>query len=383
MKIPLSWLQLTHEKVRLLVALAGITFADVLMFTQIGFRDALYDSSVRLHKSLQTDLVLINSQSDTYTSLKPFSQRRLYEVLGLSGVDSVTPLYLDFAFWKNPVKRNTRGILVLGVNPDKNVITLPGVAENLDKIKLQDTVLFDQKSRAEFGPIAQWFNEGKVVQTEVANRQIRVGGLFSMGTSFGADGNIITSDVNFFRIFSGQEKGSIDIGLIHLKPGADPQQVKQEIEAKLTAKDVRVLTKEEFIEHEKYYWRTRTSIGFIFSLGVGMGFIVGTVIVYQILYTDVADHLPEYATLKAMGYTNTYLLGVVFQEAILLACVGFIPGFSLSLLMYFNAAKATGLPIMMTTAKAVNVLVLTLIMCAISGVIAVNKLRSADPADIF
>jgi putative ABC transport system permease protein len=383
MKINLAWLQLTHEKIRLLVALAGITFADVLMFMQMGFRDALLDSSVRLHKSIDAEIILLNSQSETFVNFKSFSQRRLYETLGVNGVQSVTPVYLDFAFWKNPVKRNERGILVLGINPDKHLINLPGVAENQDKTKLEDVVLFDRKSRAEFGPISEWFNQGKQITTEVAGRKIHIGGLFALGTSFGADGNLVTSDVNFIRLFPQRNPGLIDMGLIKLEPGEDVNVVKPRIQAKLAYDDVVVLTKAEFINHEKHYWMTRTAIGFVFTLGTVMGFVVGTVIVYQILYTDVADHLPEYATLKAMGYADRYLLAVVFQEAIILACIGFIPGLSISLFMYANAAKATGLPIFMTVVRAGMVLILTVIMCCLAGTVAVGKLRAADPADIF
>jgi putative ABC transport system permease protein len=107
------------------------------------------------------------------------------------------------------------------------------------------------------------------------------------------------------------------------------------------------------------------------------------VIVYQILYTDVSDHLAEYATLKAMGYTDTYLLGVVFQEAILLAGLGYIPAFALAVLLYDLTANATLLPIAMTFNRAVLVLLLAVSMCFISGAIAVRRLRAADPADIF
>nr|WP_041237892.1 ABC transporter permease DevC [Gloeothece citriformis] len=383
MKIPLSWLQLTHEKTRLLVAIAGITFADILMFMQLGFRDALFDSSVKFHKQLETDIVLLNSRSETFVNLKQFSQRRLYTALGVPGVESVTPMYIGFAFWKNPVKQNLKNILVIGFNPEKNVVRLPGVAEKKALLKQQDLVLFDQKSRQEFGPVVQWFNQGKTVTTEVAERKIKIGGLFSLGTSFGADGNLITSDVNFFRLFSNRDRGLIDLGLIQVAPNADVNAVVQAIQKEIAAEDVMVMTKADFIEFEKNYWRTRTTIGFVFAFGTLMGFIVGTVIVYQILYTDVADHLPEYATLKAMGYTDFYLLSVVFQEAIILAIIGFIPGVSAALFMYYRVANATGLPIMMTVSRAITILILTILMCVISGIISVGKLRSADPADIF
>jgi len=383
MKIPLSWLQLTHEKMRLAVAIAGIAFADILMFMQLGFKNALFDSSVRLHKSLQGDIFILNSQTDSLVGGKSFSSRRLYEVMGIDGVKNVSPLYINVTDWKNPVTKGSRRIFVVGVNPVNNLFTLPGMEKALPLIKQPDVVLFDERSRAEFGPIKQDFEAGKVVKTEVANRQITVGGLFALGASFGADGTIFTSDLNFFRIFPTRSKGLIDVGVIQLESNANLENILKKIKDKLSAKDVQIFTKEELIQHEKNYWQKRTTIGFIFGLGTVMGFIVGTVIVYQILYTDVADHLPEYATLKAMGYADNYLLMVVFQEALLLAVIGFIPSLGLSIFFYANTAKATGLPILMTVARAITVLVLTMLMCTISGGIAVGKLRSADPADIF
>ncbi|AFY49047.1 DevC protein [Nostoc sp. PCC 7524] len=381
-KIPLAWLQLTREKTRLAVALAGIAFADILMFMQLGFRDALYYSNVRLHSSLQGDIVLLNRQSNAVLAMKGFSQRRLYKALELPSVQSVHPIYLDYSVWKNPDTGKTRSILVFGINPETNVFNLPGVQENLDKLKLPDTVLFDRSSRQEYGPIAKYFEQGKDVTAEVRRRRVRVGGLFTLGASFGADGNLITSDVNFLRLFLNRQKGLIDIGLIRLKPGYNANTVAQELRNYLP-QDINVLTKQEFIDFERNYWASSTAIGFIFTLGTIMGFIVGTVIVYQILYTEVADHLSEYATLKAIGYTHKYLLSVILQEALILAFLGYIPGWAFSLLMYQTARDATLLPVFMSFERAITVLILTFIMCVVSGTIAVRKLRSADPADIF
>ncbi|MEH2024365.1 ABC transporter permease DevC [Nostoc sp.] len=381
-KIPLSWLQLTREKTRLAVALAGIAFADILMFMQLGFRDALYYSNVRFHNSLQGDIVLINSQSSAVLAMRSFSQRRLYKALELPAVQSVHPIYLDFTIWKNPVTGRPRSILIYGMNPETNLVNLPGVQENLDKLKLPDVVLFDRSSRVEYGPIATNYEQGKTVTAEVRRRRIKVEGLFTLGASFGADGNLITSDINFLRIFNNRQKGLIDIGLIRLKPGADAKVVAQELR-KYLPNEVNVLTKQEFIDFERNYWANSTAIGFIFTLGTVMGFIVGTVIVYQILYTEVADHLAEYATLKAIGYTQNYLLTVILQEALLLAILGYFPGIVFALFMYKSARDATLLPVFMSFDRAVMVLFLTIMMCIISGAIAVRKLRSADPADIF
>lgn len=382
--IPLAWLQLKRERIRLLVALAGIGFAVILMFIQFGFQDALFDSAVSLHRNLEGDIFLISPQSTALIAMEQFPQRRLYQALGVNGVASVSPLYLGFATWRNPTNRRTRQILVIAFDPDNPVFS-QAIASDLAPIQLPDTVLFDRASREEFGPIGELFDQQKVVTTELSGRRVTVGGLFKLGASFGADGNLITSDLNFLRLFGQREIGQLDVGVIRLKPEADLAQVLQQLQALLqdATKDVRVLSKEGFVEFERSYWSSSTAIGFIFTLGAAIGFIVGTVIVYQILYTDVSDHLPEYATLKAMGYRNSYLLSVVFQEAFILAIMGYIPGFLLSTGLYNLTRNATSLPIFMTVQRSLMVFCLTVIMCMVSGAIAVRRVQDADPADIF
>ncbi|MEN9222097.1 MAG: ABC transporter permease DevC [Thermostichus sp. BF3_bins_97] len=382
-KIPLAWLQLTREKIRLLVALAGIAFACILMFMQLGFRDSLLESAIRFHVALRGDIFLVSPQSNALIAMDTFSQRRLYQALGFEGVQAVSPVYVSFALWKNPETRRTRSIFVVGFDPSADLLELPELTPaKLAEIKKADVVLFDRSSRNEFGPIPEWFESGREVITEVGNRRVTVGGLFQMGATFGADGTILTSDLNFLRLFPQRGRGLVDIGVVQVQPGVDPGPIVQQMRA-LLPEDVRVLSREEFIEMEKTYWEEGTAIGFIFGLGVGMGFIVGIVIVYQILYTDVSDHLAEYATLKAMGYTDGYLLGVVFQEAIFLAGLGYIPAFALAILLYDLTANATLLPVVMTLNRALLVLGLAVTMCFISGAIAVRRLRAADPADIF
>jgi putative ABC transport system permease protein len=384
-KIQLAWAQLTREKMRLVIALAGIGFADLLMFMQFGFRDALFESSVSFHSQLKGDIFITSTQSTALIAMKSFPQRRLYQALSFNGVTAISPVYLGFGLWKNPDpnQRKTRQLMVIGFDPTRPVFDMPEIQNNLDKIKIADVVLFDQASRPEFGPVVEYFNQGKPVETEVDNRRIAVEGLFTLGASFGADGNIVTSDLNFLRIFATRRtKGLIDIGIVHLQPGTDVKAVVAKMRATLPS-DVRIASKEEFVAFEKKYWEEGTAIGFIFTLGAAMGFIVGIVIVYQILYTDVTDHLPEYATLKAMGYKDFYFLSVVFQEALILAILGYLPGFGVSVLLYNLGRSATSLPMYMTVGKAVTVFVMTVVMCCLSGAIAVRKLQAADPADIF
>lgn len=382
-KIPLAWLQLTHEKYRTILALAGITFSNILMFMQLGFETALYDSTTRLHSILAADLIMISPRSKSLAYMRRFPSRRLYQVLGMNGVDSVSPVYVDFADWKNHTNADYRTIFVFGVPPEKTVINLPEVNQNLNKLKLPDTFLFDRYSRPEYGPVVREFENKKQIVTEINNHRFKTVGLFTLGASFAADGNLITSDQNFLYLFQHRRRrGEIDIGVINLRSGVDKQKVLQNIVAKLP-KDVKIFTHQGFINFEKEYWRNSTPIGFMFKLGTAMGFIVGIVIVNQILLTDINDHLPEYATLKAMGFTEYYLLSMIFQKAFILAIFGYIPGFCLSWGLYELTRTATSLPMLMTVSRSIIILVLTIFMCSIAGAIAVRKLSSADPADIF
>ncbi|EAZ92692.1 ABC transporter permease DevC [Crocosphaera chwakensis] len=382
LQIPLAWLILVKERSRLLVAIAGIAFAVILIFMQLGFMNALYDSATAPHRNLKADLVLLNPQSEVLFSLRSFPRIRLYQAQRVEGVELVNFLYSRLGNWKNPQTRRTRSILMLGFDPSRPAFQFPGVNENLEALKKPDRVIFDQLSRPEFGPIAETFQNNQFVETEVNGTRIQVAGLFSMGTSFSADGHAITSDTTFLHIFKQSQQSQIDLGLITLKSGFEPQKVIKEL-SKALPNDVKVMTVDEFAALEKNYWENSVAIGFIFGLGAFMGFIVGAVIVYQIIYTDVYNHLSEYATLKAMGYKHTYLLKIVLEESIILAFLGYIPGLLLSILMYIYLESETQLPVMMTVDVAIFVLILAIIMCFVAGSIAMRKLNSADPADIF
>lgn len=380
-RTPLAWLQLKKQRTRLLVAIAGIAFADMLMFVQLGLLDALFDSATKSHQNLRADLVLINPQFQTLFYVKNFPRERLQQTLAYEGVKTVRPLYVNTAQWKNPHTLLTRGILVWGVDPANPALDIPEVNQRLDELKLLNTVFFDRASRPEYGPIPDLLKEHTTVEAEVNRQNVKTIGLFQLGASFGADGNILTSDSTFLKIFSDRQPNQIEVGLIELQGGADIQAVQSKLRSSLP-QDVKVLTPEEFAQVEIAYWESG-GIGFIFGLGVVVGFLVGIVIVYQILYSDVSEHLAEYATLKAMGYSDRYLMVVVMQEALLIAVLGFIPSLMLAAGLYQITYAATLLPITMKLNRAIQVLILTIIMCSISGVISLRKLRTADPADVF
>jgi putative ABC transport system permease protein len=381
-RTPLGWLQLNHEKGRLLVALAGIAFADVLMFMQLGFQNALYDSNTRLNRAVRADIILMSPKARSTQNLGTFTRRRLFQAMDVPGIQSADALYINTLTWKNPQTKRDATVQMLGFDPDRPAFQLPEVTRQLDKVKLPNTVLFDRLARGDYKDAIAQISVGKSITTEVERITLTLAGLFTLGASFGADANVMTSDQTFLRLFPRRDAASISLGLLRVQPGSDPQQIATALKAHLP-NDVRVMTFAEYIQFEEHFWKTESPIGFIFSLGTAMAFVVGVVIVYQVLSTDVNAHLKEYATFKAMGYQNTYLLSVVFEEAIILAFAGFIPGVILPFGLYALAANATALPLYMTVSRAILVLSLTVAMCIISGAIATRKLQAADPADMF
>lgn len=382
-KIYLAWRQLKKEKIRLAIAVVGIAFADILMFAQMGFEGALFESSIAPHKSFNADLVLVNHYFETlYSSLKSFPRERLYQVLGFAGVESISPLYISWGKWTNLETLRSQTILVFGTDPATKAFKFPEVNKNLYQLQMPNQVLFDRASLPKFGPIASLFAKQSIVEAQLNDVKVRVTGLFTLGVSFAAYGNLISSDSTFEHIFNSHKSDQIEVGLIKLQPGINVEKVRYNLRVSLP-NDVLIITPEIFAQLEKSYWAKTTPIGFIFGISVIVSFIVGIVIVYQILYSDVSEHLPEYATLKAIGYSERYLLEVIVYEGFLIAVLGYIPGFIMTIGLYQVAATATMLPIYMTGERTITVFILTLTMCLISGLIVVQKLQSADPADIF
>ena len=380
--IPLASLMLVRQPVRLAVALAGISFAGILMFMQLGFRDGLFDASVTVHRLFDADIVLISPRSTSSVSMAGFPRRRLVQAMALPEVEGITPVHWNLLLWRNPKTRGTRSILALGFEPGDPLFIDPALAPKAQALTQKGRVLFDEKSRPEFGPVAEWFRSGRTVESEISGKRVRVAGLIELGSSFGADGNLLTSSETFLDLLPNTPPGSIEVGLVRLRKGTDADAVVERLNA-LLPQDVTVLTKQGFIDFEQNYWRTSTSIGFIFTLGAAMGFVVGCVIVYQVLYSDVSDHLPEYATLMAMGYKLRTLLGVVVREGLLLALFGYLPAYAAGQGLYLLVRSATALPVAMDFSRAATVFTMILVMCMASAGLAMRRLVDADPAEIF
>lgn len=377
----LAWRQLVFDRTKLVAATCGVLFACVLVFMQLGFKDSLYASAASAPVKLDGDLFLMHKQSEAMWRPVQFKRSELMRVLGNPAVAEAYPLYLGLAPFKNIQTQTKRTLMVYGFDPDSQMFNVDAVRNKHAELRLKDTVLFDEYSRPEFGPMRQLLDAGENV-TEINDYKIIIVGLFQLGVSFAADGNVITSDLNFMRIFPRRNLDDIDMGVIRLNSGALVKSVQTELKSHLN-EFVNVFTYEELLHYEKDYWANTAPIGFIFGFGTVMGWVVGLVIVYQILFTDITNHRNEFATLKAMGYKHGYFVRVVFASSFFLAVLGFIPGYLLSLGLYNLAESQMYMPMPMLISKIITVFMFILSMCFMAGLLAIRKLKDANPADMF
>jgi len=392
-KTPLAWKNLTHDWRRLAVAVAGIGFAVLLMFTQVGFQNALFDSQVKMIDDLKGDIFLVSRAKYTLAAEKRFPLELINQARSAPGVSGASPVYTELTLSR--LKNLKAGdshkafpIRTIGFRLDDPVFNSDEINRQIPRLRRPASALIDVRSRPEnFDFPLNDLKRLAAAKSELNNRRIHLVGTFDLGTDFAHDGNLVMSAENFAKLFPqrvrvGDPLGVVDLGIVHVSPGADADRVRQTVDNLLDDR-VFVLSRDEYRGQEVLFWDKSTPIGIIFTAGKIIGFVVGMVICYQVIYSDIADHMPEFATLKAMGYTTSYFLRLIVMEAVLLSIIGFIPGTLVSAGLYHVLADATGLLLRMTPQSVLLVLVLTMLMCIASGLLAVRKLLAADPANLF
>jgi putative ABC transport system permease protein len=389
MKTPLVLLNLLHQPMRTLVAILGVSFAVLLIFMQLGFYDYAEIAATTLYDSLDFDLLLLSSNYVNSTRPRSFPLERLYQARAHREVASVSPLYIGWQSWliQNASGGQRRAILVLAFNlgdsiflPDQ-VFRTQSMDVCLRRLRAPDTVLMDTLTRRYFGRIPIG------LETELNRRRIRVVGRFTIGTGLGADGMVLTSAETYSDLIGPRALDRPALGLIRLRDKDRADAVKKELSQVLYAAsprdEVYVLTRKEIEKAEREYWMKHTNVGIIFLMGVLIALIVGVIFVYQVIATDIADHYAEYATLRAMGYRTRFLSGIVLRQAMVLAVLGYVPAYLIAKGLYSLLKNKAELLLEMTWERLAGVLVLALAMCIVSGLLAMQKVKVADPADLF
>lgn len=392
-KTPLAWKNLTHDPRRLGAAVCGIGFAVLLMFVQVGFQNALYDSQVRLLDKLEGEVFIVSSNRFAIAAETRFPIQKLYQARSTTGVASACPLYTELtaSVFKNFAQGKTRKgyqIRSLGVDVDDPVFKASVIGPHATALRAPMTALIDRQSDPEkFGDLVHDPQKLAEASVELSGERLNLVGTFDLGKDFVHEGNLVMHTSTFARLFPQRARGAdplsaVDIGVIFVNDDADPREVRRALSARL-GDAVSVYTRDELIDKEKSFWYTTTPIGAVFSAGKIIGFVVGVVICYQVIFTGISDHMAEFATLKAMGYSQAYFLHLIIVEAVWLAVFGFAPGALVSWGLYEWLAGQTGLLMQMTASTLAFVFGATVAMCIASGLLAVRKLLTADPASLF
>jgi putative ABC transport system permease protein len=377
MRTPLAWHNVVHNKMRTAASLSGVTFAILLIFMQLGFYDVCFRSSTMIYDQLDFDVVLLSPNYVHMRCANVIPRRRLSQAKQVPGVASAVPLYVLNGLYRNPETRSQRDIVVLGVDPgDRQPFRIQGLMENLPLLTKDDTAIVDAKTSKGYDrPRA-----GMVTQLE--NRKIELVATYENGSGFISDASIVVSDRTLSRVFNGYSLDQVSIGLVKLAPGADRSSVVRELERTLPT-DVQVRTRPELEATEQHFWVSVRPLGIMFSTGVLMALAVGAVILYQVLASEIMNKIKEYATLKAMGYSDYHMTRVVLEQSTILALAGFVPATLMALVVYQVSSAITNLPMVMTWQRLIFVLVLSVVMCSVSGVLVSRKVARADPVDLF
>jgi putative ABC transport system permease protein len=372
----LAWRILLHEKGRNALAVAGIFIAILMIFLQLGFYASVPRAGMLVYNQLAFDIMLTSSDYVFQEQSYDFPRRRLYQALSMPDVASVSPMYQGEAQWLNTTDRLRRDVFVMGFRLDDDSVRVPDIRRQRSLLQRNDTVLVDNMTLPMYGPQMR----GHVV--EIADRAVEIAGTYLLGTGFLGLGAVVTSDLNFIRIFPGRSLDRVNLGLVRLKDGSDPALAAARLRA-LLPPDTRVFTRAELDAYEETFWRKRTSTGLVFGFGVAVSVVVGMVILYQTLATQIIRHLPQYATFKAIGYTDGYLQRVVLSLALITAGLAYVPALATAVMAYDKLRTLARLPIEMTPARIVVVLVIALTMSGATALLAVSKVRRVDPADLF
>jgi putative ABC transport system permease protein len=381
--VPLARRNILANKKRLIRSIAGITFAVLLMIVELGFRNAFIDSMLLVIRRLDGDIMLVSSAKYQFDRRARFSRRQFYEARAVAGVATVRPFYVEknASVWKNPQDHRLFGVQAFAFDPNQPVLLIPEVTAKLDALRQPDTIMVDRDARRNLGKASAG------TETELGRHKVRVVGTFALGPTFFSDGTVLMSDRNLFKLFgSGTSNPTdlpdVEIGIVKVLPGRKVSDVQKALRAAMPA-SVSVLTKAEFIDGEAKFHAQVSPVGPVFGVGTLVGFAVGMLISYQILFSELSDQLSQYATLKAMGYQNRYLVKVVLQQAALYALLGYVPAWILCYAIFRIIHEIVLLPMSMSVGLTVMTLALSVGMCVGSALIAVRRVVAADPAELF
>ena len=376
MRTPIAWLNTFQNKKRTAAAVGGICFAILLIFMQAGFLGAARLNASLAYRMLDFDLLIASRAYLTMPRSETVDRFRLVQARSIPGVDRVIPLSIEGASWRPLQSRETANCFVFGLPPGESVFLDPAINSQLAALAGPATVCVDRNSRKSYGA---WDVGGRA---EINGIPLNIVGEYHLGMGLLADGSAIVSEETYMRLYRMPDLPRVNFGLIRLTTGADPIATADALRRALPS-DVIVMTRAEIIHREERYFINVKPVGIMFQVGMLVAFLVGAVILYQILSSEITNRMREFATMKALGYSEGFIYSVGIQQGLLFSMLGYFPSLLLSFLLYRVLRAASGFPVYMDWSRVLTIFGMTMAMCAIAAFLALGKIKRADPAELF
>lgn len=386
--MPLGAQQLKRQRTSTLLSLAGVTASLLVIFAQLGIERAVYESSVRLHRMVAGDLVVVpyGFKSMQLHAEVPVAVTDIVETN--PSVAGTSPFWFGVMSIVHPGMSTSRRIAWYAIDVERPAIDVPGLRENLYKLRETRRILYDRASRPYFGNLAEDTEAGKEVpvlgppDNRGLLRQLFVVGTFALGPNVLNDGSILMSEQSMAEVFGAWWSDRPAFIAIRLVPGADPVAVQRQLNRALVGRG-EAITIHEFEKRERGYWSGETPVGYITDLGFVMGVMIGMVFIYYAQYQIIRFYLPEYAILKSLGYGWWFFLFMIGQIGAAIITPAFVLSFTLGRMVYGATEAAMHLGMTMGLREMVVALVACVIMTVVSSLFAIRRLWKVDPIMLF
>jgi putative ABC transport system permease protein len=399
-----------HGGRRTLAAISGVAFSLTMVLLQLGFLQAVKITAANNFEQVDFDIELLSPRYEQFYAAGFFPLDRLKLAQSLETVVSAAPMQATFNLWRcpaypvdqldaestaqsspGPLERWLRGaklprpllrreLFVMGIDLDKNPFREPirgRIVAFEPLLRLKHRILLNELSHPDFG----WQLRDVVQHWELGNQAVTLVGGFPMLRGFAADATAICSDQNFVSLCRFPARQQINFGFLKVREGTLAETVHQL--KTLLPPDAEPYTRQEILDREIDHWVNQTSTGQLFRFGVLVAMIVAAVVVYQVLSNDVREHLAEYATLKAMGYSQFRLSYVVVMQSLIYMLISYVIAIVLATFVYGATEDLAGIPMRLTIHNLVITLALAVLVGLLSGLLSLGKLRAAEPADLF
>lgn len=362
-----------HKKSRCVLTILGTAVAFLLSAAQFGLMVGWCNTNSAIIRHARADVWVMARQTPAFDYGTAIPRNRVQQVRSVEGVAWAEGLFMAWNIWQ---RSDGRRVNVELVGMDEGCIGGPWSMSDGETASVQrpDTVIVDRLYLQALGVerVGQEF--------EMVGQRAVVGGISEGVRTFTASPFVFTSIESAIRYDKRYRDDEVTYVLARCAEGYTPEQVRDAISRDVP--DVEVLTGGEFALRTMRYWMLETGIGITVVVTAVLGLLVGAFIMSQTLFALTQDYLANYATLIALGFSRSRLIGIVLAQGLILGGGGIILGSGL----FFSASRAsatTPIPLETTPHVFAALVVVSLLSCIMASFASIRSIFRVDPISVF